>query len=183
MEYNDLYEVLRKEKYSEQLQQISKVFIIDAAEYFEERKKDFNMAGIDFSDSVLRARKQFENSKAIFKELILRRKKKILDLVFVAAETGIMKKDFSNMLDFEKDLFEELVESIERGDKKLKDLMDGRKVEEVKSKMIVINEDVGEMISMNGEVVGPFKKGDIANLEKEVAELLVSGGKAGFVDE
>ena len=32
------------------------------------------------------------------------RRKKILNLVLIAAETGISKKDFDNMLDFEKEL-------------------------------------------------------------------------------
>ena len=39
----------------------------------------------------------------LFKELMLRRRKKILNLVLIAAETGISKQDFNNMLSLEKE--------------------------------------------------------------------------------
>ncbi len=185
LDYAELYEILRKEKYSEQLQKIPKDFVGQVGEYFGEKKKEFELVGGDmFSDSVLRAKKQFENSKGIFKELMLRRKKKILNLVFVAAETGIMKRDFSNMLEFEKELFEELVSAVEKEEKNMNDLMNGvKEVESSGNKMIVLNEDVEQVVDMTGNVVGPFKKGDLANLDLGVAEILVSGGKASFVDE
>jgi len=182
LDYAEIYEVLRKEKYSEQLQQLSKDFLEQVSEYFDSKKEEFSVIGDEFSDSVLRARKQFENSKAIFKELILRRKKKILNLVFVAAETGVMKKDFANMMGFEIDLFENLVSAVEGSEKKLADLMNGKKEVDVKNKMIVLSEDVEQMVDMNGGVVGPFKKGALVNLDSEVASVLVSGGKAGFID-
>jgi len=183
LSYNDLYETLRKEKYSDQLQQLTKSFILDVGEYFREKKEGFEMTGDMFSDSVLRAKKQFENSKAIFRELMLRRKKKILNLVFVAAETGIMKRDFSNMLDFEKELFEELVKAVEEGDGKMRDMMEGvsEKDEDI-NRMIVTNEEVEEIVDMNGNSVGPFKKGELVNLDSKVAEILVSSGKAKFID-
>ena len=48
--YNDLYELLRKEKYSEQLQLLPKNFIKDVAAYFSE-KKNYADKGEDlFSD-------------------------------------------------------------------------------------------------------------------------------------
>ena len=37
--YNDLYEAARKERYSEQLQQLSKNFILEIAEYLKEKKE------------------------------------------------------------------------------------------------------------------------------------------------
>lgn len=185
MDYNELYEVLRKEKYSEQLQQLPKDFITQVGGYFKEKRESFDVIEGDmFSDTALRSKKQFENSKAIFKELLLRRKKKILNLVFVAAETGIMKRDFTNMFAFEQELFEDLVSAVESGDKKLKDMMNGNKKKEgIKHKMIVLKDDVGEMVDMNGNVVGPFKKGQLINLDSGVAGVLVDGDKADFVDE
>jgi len=184
MDYNELYEILRKEKYSEQLQSLPKDFVEQAGDYFKEKQTTFNFVEGDvFSDNALRSKKQFENSKAIFKELMLRRKKKILNLVFVAAETGIMKRDFSNMLLFEQELFEEMVVAVELGDKKLRDLIIGKKEEEVKNKMIVLKEDVVEMVDMNGNIIGPYKKGQLINIDSEVAGLLVQGDKADFVDD
>ena len=61
-----------------------------------------------FSDMIIKTKKQLENAVSIFKELLLRRRKKLLTLVFVAAETGISKRDFENMLAVEKECFEEI---------------------------------------------------------------------------
>ena len=88
--YNDLYELLRKERFSETLQLLPKSFLEDVAIYMGERKAESSGSDGMFADSVAKARKQFENAIAIFKELMMRRKKKLLNLVFVAAETGIM---------------------------------------------------------------------------------------------
>ena len=94
MIYNDLYELLRKEKYSENLQQLPKNFILEVSVFLNGLKSDSTKEDDLFTDSALKSKKQLENSIAIFKEMILRRKKKLLNLVFVAAETGIMKRDY-----------------------------------------------------------------------------------------
>ena len=185
--YNDLYEYLRKEKYGEQLQSLPKDFVQQFCDYMNEKRKSFSdsdsgLNSGDFVDDLLREKKQYENAMAIFKELILRRKKKILNLVFVAAETGIMKRDFGDMLGFEKDLFERLVRSVEDSDKELHGMMNGRPLES-QNRMILIKEDIEQFVDMFGEVVGPYKKGNLINLDTNVAEVLISGGKAVFVDE
>lgn len=85
--------------------------------YFEEKKKFSEKSDDMFSDVVIKTKKKLENAMAIFKELLTRRRKKILKLAFVASETGISKRDFDNLLGFEKELFEEIVKSLERADK------------------------------------------------------------------
>ena len=60
----------------------------------------------------------------LFKEIMLRRRKKILNLVLIAAETGISKQDFDNMLVFEKALFEDLMKCIDTTDKKPREVVD-----------------------------------------------------------
>ena len=75
--YNELYDALRKERYSEQLQPIPKNFVKEVAAYLKDKKEIANKDSDEFSDAVTKTKKQFENSIAIFKELMLRRKKKI----------------------------------------------------------------------------------------------------------
>lgn len=182
--YNDLYELLRKEKFSETLQQLPKNFLIDVAEYLNEKREQSAMDSSMFVDSVAKTKKQLENSIAIFKELMLRRKKKLLNLVFVAAETGIMKRDYENMLGLERELFEKMVKSFEESEKELSNVFLQKKLEEKKkNRMIIFNQDVEQFVDMLGAPVGPFASGELANLENEVAEILVTGGKASFVDE
>ncbi|MCX8158902.1 MAG: hypothetical protein N3D20_01260 [Candidatus Pacearchaeota archaeon] len=181
--YNDLYELLRKEKFSENLQALPKNFLDEFSEYIQEKREQSNISDF-FSDATTKTKKQLENSIALFKELMLRRKKKILNLVFIAAETGIMKRDYENMLSFERELFEKLVKSFEEEDKEIGKIFNGKKGEvENKNKMIIFKQNVEQFVDMFGNVVGPFMAGELANLDAAVCEILVSSGKASFVDE
>ena len=183
--YNDLYDALRKERYSEQLQPIPKNFIKEVAAYLKDKKEIANKKDDDFSETILKTKKQFENSVAIFKEFMLRRKKKILELAFVAAETGISKRDFENMLAVEKEQFEGVMKSLEAGDKKISELLKGVDEDEKnnENKMIVFLEDTDEFLDLDGNQLGPFKKGDVANLSEEVANILIVDKKAEGVGE
>src|SRR3989344_4759619 len=182
--YNDLYEMLRKEKFSENLQSWPKNFLEDISAYLSEKKEQSEMNSDIFADSVAKTKKQLENFIAIFNELMLRRKKKLLNLVFVAAETGIMKRDYENMLTLERELFEKMVKAFEESEKELAKVFSLKKIEEKKkNRMIIFNQNVGQFVDLFGNTAGPFASGELANLENEVAEILVSGGKAAFVDE
>jgi len=183
--YNELYDALRKERYSEQLQPIPKNFIKEVSAYLKDKKEIAEKKDDDFSDTILKTKKQFENSIAIFKELILRRKKKILELAFVAAETGISKRDFENMLAVEKECFEGIMKSLEKGDKKISEILKGVDEEDNKprNKMVVFIEDAEEFLDMDGNKLGPFKKGDVANIPEEIANILIVDKKVDSIDE
>src|SRR5574344_612192 len=114
--YNDIYEASRKERYSDRLCPMQKKFIGEVATYLKEKKEDV------FNNSVIKTKKQLENAITLFRELMLRRRKKILNLVLIAAETGISKQDFDNMLSFEKELFEEIMKCVEKSDKEMNSL-------------------------------------------------------------
>jgi len=174
--YNDIYEVLRKEKYSEQLQKLPKNFIKEVSEYLKDKKKVSEKSEDMFSDAIFKTKKQFENAVNIFKEIMLRRKKKLLSLAFIARETGISKRDFENMLGFEKEMFDKIVKSMEEADKSVNDLINGKEEKE-KHVLISFKEDVEEFLDMEGNRVGPFKKGELANLPREIVEILKEAGK------
>jgi DNA replication initiation complex subunit (GINS family) len=175
--YNDLYEYLRKERYSEQLQLLPKDFLHDVVGYFEDKKEIVGKGGDLFSDAVLKTKKQFENAISLFKELMLRRRKKLLNLAFVAAETGISKRDFDNMLDFEKDLFDKIVKGMEEAERGVNEFLNGKKTKAITNRMVLFKQDTDEFLGMEGESLGPYKKGDIANLPNEIAKILQDGGK------
>lgn len=184
LNYNELYELLRKEKYSEQLQLLPKDFSKQVAHFLAEQREEGNRTGSSFMDSTDKSKKQFENSVAIFKELMRIRKKKLLNLVFVATETGLMKRDSENMLDFERDLFEQFIKSFEANDKLVSDVLSGTHAREKDNlRLVMFSQDVGSFVDMGGNNIGPFTKGELSNLDVEVANILVSGGKASFVDE
>ena len=181
--YSDLYDAARKERYSEQLQPLQKNFITEVAEYLKEKKQLSLKEDDIFSDMIVKTKKQLENATTLFRELMIRRRKKILNLVLIAAETGISKQDFENMLSFEKSLFEELIKNIENSDKKINELLNREKVEELKNELVIFKTDVEEFLDIEGEKIGPFQKGQIANIPKEIAKILIEDDKAEVVEK
>jgi DNA replication initiation complex subunit (GINS family) len=184
--YNDIYEALRKERYSEQLQPLNKDFVKEVAAYLKEREEAISKEKDLFSTELQKNKKHLENAIAIFKELMLRRKKKLLDLTFVSAETGISKRDFETMLSFEKETFEKIMKAINEGDKIVERLLNGSEEsngEVQKNKLILFKSDSEEFLDLEGNKLGPFKKGDIVNLPQEIANILIVDNKADPVDE
>ena len=94
--FSDIYEAMRKEKYSEQLQSLPPKFLVEVSQYFKEKKEFLNKEEDSFSDMSLRNKKKLENALSSFRDFIRIRKKKILNLAFVSSEVGINKKDFEN---------------------------------------------------------------------------------------
>ncbi len=183
LSYTDLYEILRKEKYSEVLQPLSKEFLSQVKEYLHDKKDQSSSEHDLFQDALAKSKKQLENSIAIFKELMLRRKKKLLNLVFVATETGIMKRDYENMLAFEREIFDVLVKTFEEGDKQLLQILHGKSDEKISQALVIFSQNVDQFVDMSGNIIGPFVAGELAHLDTSVSEVLVSGDKARFVDE
>ncbi|MFC1682565.1 hypothetical protein ACFL0X_03025 [Nanoarchaeota archaeon] len=181
--YNDIYEANRKERYSEQLQGLSKNFIVEVANYLKEKKEVAMKEDDVFSDVIVKTKKQLENAVTLFKELMRRRRKKILNLVLIAAETGISKRDFDNMFGIEKDLFEELMKCIEGSDKKLNEVLNGKKDEQQKNTLVCFLDNVEEFLNVEGEKMGPYEKGQISNIPNEIAKILVEGGRCEIVEK
>ncbi|MCK5043915.1 hypothetical protein KAR52_02860 [Candidatus Pacearchaeota archaeon] len=182
--FNDIYEAARKERYSEQLQKLNKNFILNVSNYLKEKKEISSKEDDIFSDVVIKTKKQLENAIILFKELMLRRRKKILNLILIATEIGISKQDFDNMLSLEKELFEDLMKCIGVVDKKLSNSLNGEKEEKVqKNGLIVFKENVEEFVDLSGEKMGPFEKGQIANIPNEIAKILIDGDKAELIEK
>ncbi|MDP2673130.1 MAG: hypothetical protein Q8O84_04935 [Nanoarchaeota archaeon] len=182
--YNDIYEAARQERYSEQLQPLSKNFVVEVSKYLKEKKQFTLKESEEFSGVIDKTKKQFENAVTFFKELIVRRRKKILNLVLIAAETGISKRDFENMLDFEKELFEELMKCMDFSDKKLNKVLDGNKLEQIQNnELVLFKEDVKGFVGLDAENMGPFEKGQIANIPRPIAKILSEDGKVDKVYE
>lgn len=178
LKYEDLYELLRKEKTNDALQKLPSDFMKDFSEFIHQNKKAITNNGDFFSEEIMKDKKQYENSMVIFKELMLRRKKKILNLVFIANETSVMKRDFENMLSFEKDLFDILLRSVEQTDKLISMLLLNGYNDSANKSNLLITEDVESFVNMDGEFVGPFSKGQTVALDKKTADILIGGQKA-----
>ena len=177
--YAELYEVLRKEKYTEQLQQLQKGFFADVSEYFRDKKKIADKHDEMFNDAIAKTKKQLENAITILREIVSKRQKKVINIAFVAAKTGISKKDSENMTDNEKRLFDAIVKELETDEKNFSVILSGLSEEkDLKNQLVRFTYDVAEFVGPDETKLGPFKLGDIANLPHKIAEILVSSGKA-----
>jgi len=181
--FSDIYEAMRKEKYSEQIQLLPKNFLPDVSEYFNEKKEFLSKESDLFSDLVIKNKKKLENALSSFRDLIRIRKKKILNLAFMASEVGISKKDFENLLGFEKDLFEEVIKSLEKSDSNCNAEMTGTSKSEKRHNLVRFLEDVPEFLNFDGSEVGPFEKGEIANLEREIVEIFAKDKRVEIIEE
>src|SRR3989344_5209410 len=132
--YNEIHEAVRKERGEKlQLQPLPKNFIEEVATYLREKKEFSSKTDDDFSDNSIKNKKQLENARTLFKELIFRRREKILHLLLIATETGVSKRDFENMLDFESKMFENLLKSIESSDIQISAMLLNGKIESHKN--------------------------------------------------
>jgi len=88
------------------------------------------------------------------------------------------------MLLVEKECFDGIMKSLEKGDKKISEILKGdTQSDQPKNKMIVFIDDTDSFLDLEGNELGPFKKGDIANLAEEVANILIVDKKADGVSE
>jgi len=181
--FSDIYEAMRKEKYSENLQMLPKKFLLNAADYFKEKKEFLGKESDLFSDMAIKNKKKLDNAVSSFRDLLRIRKKKILNLAFVASQVGISKKDFENLLPFEKELFEELVKSLERAEKNQNADMIGAQKDTRKHRLVRFLEAVPEFLDFAGNEVGPFEKGEVVNLESEIVEILSKDKKVEIIDD
>jgi DNA replication initiation complex subunit (GINS family) len=180
--FSDIYEAMRKEKYSEGLQILPKKFLVEVSEYFREKKEFLNKEDDLFSDIAIKNKKKLDNAVSSFRDLLRIRKKKILNLAFVASQVGISKKDFENLLSFEKDLFEALVKALERAEKSQAEDMSGAVKNECLHNLVRFLEDVSEFLGFDGNAIGPFVKGEVANLECEIVDVLVKDKKVEIIN-
>lgn len=183
--YSDLYEALRKEKYNEKLQKLPKNFLPQIGSYFDE-KKDIIEKGEDdsiFGEEVIKTKKQLENAKSVIRDLLMLRQKKVLGLALMAAQIGIDKRDVENMLDYEKELLESTTEKLEKNKENWNLMIKGMKKKDLKNQLIRFTQDTPKFLDETNAALGPFKKGDVANLPKQIAAILAESGKADTIDE
>jgi len=71
---------------------------------------------------------------------------------------------------------------INASDKSLNESLNGKKTENKKNELVCFLENVEEFVDLEGEKMGPYEKGQIANLPKEIINILVDGKKVERID-
>ena len=79
---------------------------------------------------------------------------------------------------------ENVQKQIDLSDKKLNELLSGGEDDTLhRNNLILFLKDVEEFVGLDGEGIGPFESGQMANIPKEIAKILVEDKKAEYVIE
>lgn len=109
--YEQLFDILRREKSRDELQELDTEFHADAARFFEDKDREARSASGDDLHSLAaqRASIELQNTKRILKELYERRERKIVTMALHRTRTDAAIIDTQALLPEEKELFDRLV--------------------------------------------------------------------------
>ena len=120
--YETLFDLLRREKGREELQDMGETFSQDVISYLEEKRKilteDKGKLDTFSEEEKEKTKVQLENIKKILRELYERREKKILSVALYKSREPSTLVDTAVMLEYEKEFFNKTVELLNkyRGD-------------------------------------------------------------------
>ena len=101
--YETLFELLKREKDTADLQKLEPSFFDNFVEYLNEKKDMLNKDDTLFSyDEKKKVEKQIDNARRLIKEIYERREKKILNIALIKSRTKSHVIDTSSLLDNEK---------------------------------------------------------------------------------
>ena len=75
------------------------------------------------------------------------------------------------------------MKNIDISDKRVSETLNGRKIKESKNELVVFTENVKEFMDLEGGKMGPFEKGQIANIPREIAKILIDDSKAEIIEK
>tara|TARA_Y100000031_G_scaffold34722_1_gene38716 strand:- start:3028 stop:3714 length:687 start_codon:yes stop_codon:yes gene_type:complete len=204
--YEILFELLRKEKDTADLQKLESTFFNDFVDYLNEKKKMLNKEDALFSyDEKKKVEKQIDNARRIIKGIYERREKKILNIALTKSRTKSDVIDTSSFLENEKKFFDEIVKVLDVFRNEVIDnIIDGKQIststiekekinktdENVQNKKKIENiklvrflYSVPKFVGKELEEYGPFEKEDIANLPGDIADILIGKGRAEEIED
>ena len=205
--YESLFELMRREKMREELQELIPTFFDDVLDYLVEKQKIFDetkhKTDIFSSQEREKTISQIKNVHKILRELYDRREFKIIMMATNKSRTGSSIINTTNMLKEEVLLFERLVSelSIFRTGI-MENLLALRKPslidyelqqpepapdrtpvqepapEKPAIKKVKLLEDVPKFIGPELETYGPYNKEQVIDMPPEIAKLLINKGSA-----
>lgn len=194
--YETLYEILRKEKYRQELQKLPDSFLYDVVKYVTEKtailESQKSKESIFARKEIEATQKQLQNLKRIIKEIYERRETKIIQLATYASRSDLKAKEIENMLPEELKFYECLKDNLNHFKKGiLTSMLEGKipEVEEPKElktqkkqenllKRIRFIYPVPSFIGTDLQTYGPFEREDIANMPSKIAHLLIKKQRA-----
>jgi DNA replication initiation complex subunit (GINS family) len=191
--YEALYELLRKEKYNPDIQELDKDFFKKVIKYLEEKEQLVVESPKDsaFSKEITNTKKQVENAKKIIKELYERREHKIIQFALLSSQSG--KKGSFPLLKEEEKLFTDMFITFNKYRTEILENILSNKQPTIKEEAPkVIKTEKGEsenklvrfvhptpqFIAPDLKVYGPYEKEEMGLIPKRVAATLIKKKRA-----
>jgi DNA replication factor GINS len=164
--------IQREERKEPRLSQIPENFYQKARNYLEQKRNIIEKKK-DKSTSI-----EVKNVEGLLEDIFNRRETKIFNHAIITARTDIPPH---NLIEEEKEFFESTVNMLRIQRERVLNLL-FKKTKELKDfEKIEFKDDVEEFVGVDLKKYGPFKKGDVAKIPKENAQLLKKVGKAKIV--
>ncbi len=192
--YESLYEILRKEKYSQELQKLDKDFFKKVVKHIEEKTKFLESQRTKdsiFSAEIEKTQKQLDNVKKIIREIYEKREAKIMQIALLSSRANT-KEDLTAFLPEEKKMYKQLADTLLQFREEIlvnvlasklptaKEKPKLPKSEDLKeeTKLLRILHPIPKFIASDLKVYGPFDEEDIINIQKRSADVLLRKGRA-----
>lgn len=183
--YETLFDTLRKEKSSPELQDLEESFYDDVNNYISDKMRTYE------ETHDIKTEKQIQNIKKIVKEIFERRQKKLLMQAFSQGRTTNAIK-FNTKLPEEQYFINNIIEIIQKHNILLdrafqQNNLTIQKPVEVKKSSVNTSSDIIQVkfltklpkfLGKDLESYGPFEKEDVAELPNQLAEILINKGRA-----
>ena len=184
--YENIYEILRKEKYRTELQKLEKDFLEKVNAYIKDKddiiqqQKDDTM----FSSEIEKIQKQIKNIKKMLKELYEKREAKIIQLALFNSRISSESVEYGDMLDKEKEFYDILLTTFNKFRAEIlnvgvKQVLINKpkeiKIEDSKNtvKSVRFLQPIPQLIDENLMTYGPFEKNSVANVPEKMVTLLI----------
>ena len=207
--HETLFEMLKREKDRTELQKLDASSFNDVVNYIKDKRKIIGGNDALFSaDDRKKTEKQIENVRRILKDLYDKREKKVIGMALDKSRTKSNVIDTSALLKEERMLFDSLAGMFDRFregilynllNESFPSIEENKNPENNKEKNIADKEikngirkdtklvrfvnPVPKFIGEELEEYGPFEEEDIANLPGEIADVLISKGRAEEIRE
>jgi len=178
--YELLYDLLRREKISPELQKLESTFWADLQEYLtilhNHIKEQTSKPSVFSTQESQRTEKQLENIHRIIREFYEKREAKILTLALSSSRTKA-KYDTTHLLEEEKKLFSSVKELL---DQSRATIFQPEKPKEIKIdtvKQVKFLNPTPQFLGTDLKQYGPFEQAQSATLPEEIAILLIKNNR------
>jgi len=199
--YESLFDLVVREKGKEELQSLTSSFFYELVNYVSGKRAMLSTLNAEEKE---KASRQLQNINRLIKELYERREKKIINMALARSRAAADIIDSSALLTEERTIFEGLVKQLDSfrnnvldnllvakapnmGPAQMFSAVENPASPEAESqlegtkstvKLVRFLHPVPKFVGKELEVYGPFEREDVANLPKEIAEVLITKGRA-----